>query len=69
MLCKFVAHLAAEDLKHCTITKSYMAGIRHLHIKEGLGDPPSQAAVRSAWGEVLPGRVCNVLIFPSLHIS
>ena len=38
MLCKFAAKLASEGLKHRTI-KSYMAGIRHLHIEEGLGDP------------------------------
>ena len=38
MLCKFVAQLAEEGLKHRTI-KCYMAGIRHLHIAEGLGDP------------------------------
>ena len=38
VLCKFVVQLATEGLRHCTI-KSYMAGIRHLHIGEGLGDP------------------------------
>ena len=38
VLCKFVAQLAEEGLKHRTI-KCYMAGIRHLHIAEGLGDP------------------------------
>lgn len=38
VLCKFVAQLATEGLRHRTI-KSYMAGIRHLHIGEGLGDP------------------------------
>ena len=37
-LCKFVAQLAEEGLKHRTI-KCYMAGIWHLHIAEGLGDP------------------------------
>ena len=37
-LCKFVVQLATVGLRHCTI-KSYMAGIRHLHIGEGLGDP------------------------------
>ena len=36
--CKFVAHLTTESLKHCTI-ESYMAGICHLRIEEGLGDP------------------------------
>ena len=35
VLCKFVAQLAEEGLKHRTI-KCYMAGI---HIAEGLGDP------------------------------
>ncbi len=38
VVCKFVAQLATEGLKHRTI-KSYMAGVRHLHISEGLGDP------------------------------
>ena len=38
VLCKFVAQLAIEGLRHATI-KSYMAGIRHLHIEYGLGDP------------------------------
>ena len=38
VLCKFVVQLATEGLRHCTI-KSYMAGIRHIHIGEGLGDP------------------------------
>ena len=30
--------MASEGLKHWT-TKSYMAGIRHFHVEEGLGDP------------------------------
>ena len=34
----FVAKLAAEGLKHRSI-KTYMAGVRYLHIEEGLGDP------------------------------
>ncbi len=38
VVCKFVAQHATEGLKHRTI-KSYMAGVRHLHIGEGLGDP------------------------------
>jgi len=38
VLCKYVALLVTEGLRHCTI-KSYMAGIRHLHIEEGLDDP------------------------------
>ncbi len=38
VLCKFVAKMASEGLRHRTI-KSYMAGIRHLHIEEGLEDP------------------------------
>ena len=33
-----VATLAIEDLCHRTV-KSYIAGIRHLHILEGHGDP------------------------------
>ena len=34
VLCKFVAQLSEEGLKH----RIYMAGIQHLHIAEGLGD-------------------------------
>ena len=30
--------MASEGLKHWT-TKSYMAGTRHFHVEEGLGDP------------------------------
>ena len=37
-LCRFVARLAGDGLKHRTI-KSYLAGVRHLHIEEGLADP------------------------------
>ena len=37
VLCKFAAKLANEGLRHRTI--KYMAGIRHLHIEEGLADP------------------------------
>ena len=37
-LCRFVAKLAGDGLKHSTI-KSYLAGVRHLHIEEGLADP------------------------------
>ena len=37
-LCRFVARLAGDDLKHRTI-KSYLAGVRHLHIEKGLADP------------------------------
>ncbi len=38
VLCKFVAQMASEGLRYRTI-KAYMAGVRHLHIEEGLGDP------------------------------
>ncbi len=38
VLCKFAAKMPSEGLKYQTI-KSYMAGIRHLHIEEGLADP------------------------------
>ena len=38
VLCRFVAKMASEGLKHRTI-ESNMAGIRHLHVEEGLGDP------------------------------
>ena len=37
-LCRFVARLAGDGLKHRTI-KSYLSGVRHLHIEEGLADP------------------------------
>ncbi len=37
-LCHFAASLAVDGLRHRTI-KSYMAGVRHLHISEGYGDP------------------------------
>ena len=40
-LCKFVAKLAEEGLKHRTI-KSYLSEVRHIHIMEGLGDPFKQ---------------------------
>ena len=38
MLCRFVSSLANEKLCHNTI-KCYLAGVRHLHIAEGFGDP------------------------------
>ena len=38
VLCKFAAKMACEGLQHRTI-KSYMAGVRHLHIEDGMGDP------------------------------
>ncbi len=37
-LCRFVARLGKDGLKHKTI-KSYLSRIRHLHIEEGLSDP------------------------------
>ena len=37
-MCRFVASLAGDGLKHRTI-KSYLYGVRHLHIEEGLADP------------------------------
>ncbi len=37
-LCHFAASLAVDGLRHRTI-KSYMAGVRHLHISERYGDP------------------------------
>lgn len=37
-LCSFVAYLALDSLTHSTI-KSYLSGVRHLHIEEGQGDP------------------------------
>ena len=38
VLCKFTAKMACEGLQHRTI-KSYMAGVRHLHIEDSMGDP------------------------------
>ncbi len=38
ILCKFIAKTASERLRYRMI-KSYMAGIRHLHIEEGLANP------------------------------
>jgi len=38
ILCQFVTKMASEGLKHQTI-KSYMAGIRHLHLEQGIGNP------------------------------
>ena len=38
VLCRFVAQLSQDGLKHCTI-KTYMASIRHLQIERGLDDP------------------------------
>lgn len=38
ILCRFVSFLANEKLCHSTI-KSYLSGVRHLHIAEGFGDP------------------------------
>ena len=37
-MCKFASFLASENLKHRSI-KTYLAGVRHLHIAEGKGDP------------------------------
>ena len=37
-LCKFSSSLARDKLKHRTI-KSYLSGVRFLHISEGEGDP------------------------------
>ena len=54
VLYKFAAKLASEGLKHRTI-KSYMAGIRHLHIEEGLGDPFLPALPRLHGGKALSG--------------
>ena len=38
LLCRFVAYVAREKLKHRTI-KVYLSAIRFLHIVEGAGDP------------------------------
>ena len=44
-LCHFAATLMGEGLRYRTI-KSYMAGVRHLHISEGYGDPFSPSLHR-----------------------
>ena len=41
-LCKFVAFLAHENLKHQTI-KTYLSAVRNLQIIAGLGDPFQQS--------------------------
>ena len=38
VLCKFVAHLADEGLKHRTI-KTYLSGVRYFQIRKGRPDP------------------------------
>ena len=38
ILCKFVSFLAGEGLKHRTI-KTYLSGVRFLHIRSGFPDP------------------------------
>ena len=38
LLCKFVSFLAGEGLKHRTI-KTYLSGVRFLHIRSGFPDP------------------------------
>ncbi len=38
LLCRFTSHLASQKLRHGTI-KAYLAGVRHLHISEGWGNP------------------------------
>ena len=37
-LCLFISSLANDKLAHSTI-KSYLSGIRHLHVEQGRGDP------------------------------
>jgi len=58
VLCKFVAQMASEELRH-QIIKSFMAWVCHLHIVEGLGDLFLPAlprlrfvlrGVKSSWG-------------------
>ena len=45
LLCQFVSFLANENLSHSTI-KCYLAGVRHLHIAEGFGDPRIRGMAR-----------------------
>ena len=70
----FVAKLAAMGLKHRSI-KTYMAGVRHLHIEEGLGDPFMQVltrlhyvlrGVKHAQGEAGAGRREHLPITPPI---
>ena len=42
-LCKYVAYLAKQDLKHQSI-KCYLSALRHLQIEAGLGDPYAPGA-------------------------
>ena len=55
-LCHFAATLATEGLRHRTTIKSYMAGVRHLHISEGQGDSFSAGLHRLYY--VLRGVKC-----------
>ena len=43
-LCRYVAHLSTEHLKHCTI-KSYLSALRFVQIQQGLGDPFQQTSM------------------------
>ena len=38
ILCRYVAFLAKDNLKHQTI-KTYLSAVRHMHIVAGKGDP------------------------------
>ena len=38
MLCRFIAFLRLEGLRHQT-AKSYLSAVRHLQISQGFGDP------------------------------
>ena len=43
-LCRYVAHLSTEHLKHRTI-KSYLSALRFVQIQQGLGDPFQQTSM------------------------
>ena len=53
-LCSFVAFLAEEKLKHCTI-KTYMLAVRHLQIRAGFPDPFGATIQMPRLGYVLRG--------------
>ena len=52
LLCKFVTYLALNKISSNTI-RVYLAGVRQLHIREGLPPPPTTAMARLA--QVLRG--------------
>ena len=47
-LCEFVAQLEADGLTHGTM-KSYLAAVRHFHIRKGWGDPSQEWGTCQGW--------------------